>query len=459
MDRESRPKRWWRVGLALLVWTCCGSPGGSNGDCSFSILTRTISPMMATVGIVEWSTTMSNLASAQIVYSLDGAGPGVLNTGGTAPVDLTKPAYRTWLLGLKPSSDYTFHVEATDTAGATCESPSYPLPTTGALPQAPKVTRTVYQAATQARGFIVTSSGLTYGNFAVIIDADGTVVWYAVTPNQCTRARMDYEGVNMWMVAVNDDNSGGEMRFVSMDGQTVMTNISGLSRAHHDFAVLPGKIAAMAWTNDDVDPPSELVELSSDGSGAPTPVFEIGANLYVGNTYEGQPSNNTYHCNSILYHPVDDSFTIGDRYPNLYVKVSHAGALRWQFGGSCADAPAGANHCVAEGWQQNHGHHLLDDGTMLLFNNDSPRASHVLQFALSTAATLSATLVEDFSSGDRSSNVLGDVQRLPNGNTLISYSTDGALLEVDPSWAPVQEVKGTYGYADWRASLYGPPPR
>ncbi len=458
---------WTQLGIVLLTLACSGNAGGGKGaggtsgaaGCSFSILTNAISSKMATVGIVEWSTTMSNLASANIVYTLNGASASVLNNGGTAPADLTKSNYRTLLLGLKPSSNYSFHIEATDAGGVACKSPDYTLPTTGILAGAPAIARTALNATAQAKGFIVTSSGLTYGDYAIIVDADGTVVWYAAAPIQCSRARMDYEGVNMWMVAVNEDASGGEMRFVSMDGQTSMINISGLSNAHHDFAVLPGKIAAMVWATDGTDPESNLVEMSSDGSGSPTTAFEIGSNLYVGATSSGQPSTTSYHCNSILYHPVDDSFTIGDRYPNLYVKVSHAGVIQWQFGGSCANAPAGAAHCVSEGWKVNHGHHLLDDGTMLVFNNNVSAPSDALEFKLNTAGTMSATAVEDFTSDGLSSAVLGDVQRLPNGNTLITYSTAGEILEVDASWATVQTLTGIYGYADWRETLYGPPPR
>jgi hypothetical protein len=453
-----------RFGVALLALGCSGKGAGggdSGASCSFSILTDAISSKMATVGIVEWSTTLAGLASASIVYQLNGAGPGVLNTGGTAPVDLTKASYRTLLLGLKPSSDYTFHIEATDANGALCKSPIYTLPTTGVLPEAPTISRTVANAAAQARGFIITSGGVTYGDFAIIIDADGEVVWYAESPIECTRARMDYEGVNMWMVAANEDNSTGEMRFVSMDGQTAMTNISGLANAHHDFAVLPGKIAAMVWASTDVDPESNLVEMSSDGTGPAATVFRIGANLYVGGPPSEPGAPNAYHANSILYHPADDSFTIGDRYPNLYVKASHAGAVQWQLGGSCTDAPAGASHCVSESWQVNHGHHLLDDGTMLVFNNDTNGSpSHVLEFKLNTAGTtMSATPLENFVAGALTSNVLGDVQRLPNGNTLITYSTSGVILEVGPSWQTVQTLTGSYGYADWRQTLYGPPPR
>ena len=450
--------------VALLAFGCGGNSGrgGESGaSCSFSITTNAVSSKMATVGIVEWSTTMANLASASIVYSLNGAGPGVLNTGGTAPVDLTKASYRTLLLGLKQSSDYTFHIEATDADGVVCKSPDTSLPTTGVLPEAPTISRTVSNAAAQAQGFIVTSGGVTYGDYAIIIDADGAVVWYAESPVECSRARMDYEGVNMWMVAANEDNSTGEMRFVSMDGQTTMTNISGLAAAHHDFAVLPGKIAAMVWATTDIDAESNLVEMSSDGSGSAATVFEIGANLYVGGPAPGPgAAAKAYHCNSILYHSIDDSFTIGDRYPNLYVKASHAGAVQWQLGGNCTDAPAGASHCVPESWQVNHGHQLLDDGTMLVFNNNTNGSpSDVLEFKLNTAGTMSATPLEDFASGSLTSNVLGDVQRLPNGNTLITYSTSGTILEVDPNWATVQTLTGSYGYADWRQTLYGPPAR
>jgi len=390
----------------------------------------------------------------------------VLNKGGTAPVNLTQSNHRTLLLGLKPSSNYTFHIEAADANGAVCNSSDYALPTTGTFPTTstfpngvPLISRTVSNGSAQAQGFIVTSGGMTYGNYAIIIDADGTVVWFADGPTQCSRARMDYEGVNMWMIAANEDNSIGEMRFVSMDGQTTRSNIPGLSDAHHDFAVLPGKIAAMTWASTETDAESNLVEINSDGSGSATTVFKIGSNLYVGGPSAVGGAANSYHCNSILYHSADDSFTIGDRNPNLYVKCSHAGVIQWQLGGSCANAPASESQCVTESWQVNHGHHLLYDGTMLVFNNGASGTSHVLEFKLSTSGTLSAASIKDFTSDSLSSNVLGDVQRLPNGNTLIAYCTSGEVLEVDPSWATVQTLMGIYGYIDWRQTLYGPPPR
>jgi hypothetical protein len=38
----------------------------------------------------------------------------------------------------------------------------------------------------------------------------------------------------MWMMALNVGNTGGEMRYVSMDGTTTQNNVSGLAKSQHD---------------------------------------------------------------------------------------------------------------------------------------------------------------------------------------------------------------------------------
>ena len=92
-------------------------------------------------------------------------------------------------------------------------------------------------------------------NSAFIIDADGDIVWYVDGPENPTRALMDYEGDNMWMIALNLDNAGGEMRYVSMDGEQEQQNVAGLETAHHDFTVMPGgKVAALVWRVPGIDP-------------------------------------------------------------------------------------------------------------------------------------------------------------------------------------------------------------
>jgi hypothetical protein len=435
--------------LGLLAAPACdGAQGGSVcSELELTVSKNEVSAQMATVGVVEWSLTGAAPSSAKIVYRIQDAPGSILNQGGEAPVDLSRPNYRTLLLGLKQSSDYTFHIEVTRD-GATCVGADHALPTTGSFPDARPVTVNVAQPAEREAGFIVTSSGTSLPNSAFIVDADGEIVWYADAPINTTRAQMDYEGDNMWMVSLNLDNAGGEMRYVSMDGQQSQQNVVGLEYAHHDFTVMPGgKIAALVWSVPGIDPPSDLVIRSPDGTVASP--FSIGSNLYL---------SDSYHANAIHYLPSDDSFTIADRNPNLFVKVSAAGAVQWQLGGSCDQAPAG-NLCSPQGWEVVHGHHLLEDGTFLAFNNTYTTTSHVFEFKLNaTPTSFAATTVEDYASTG-ASTTMGDVQRLPGGNTLVTYTTDGTIVELDSSWQEVQTFSGRFGYSSWRPTLYGPPLR
>jgi len=435
--------------LVLLASPGCngGQGGRACGGMELTVSKNEVSSQIPTVGVVEWSLTGAAPSSAKLVYKLQDAPSSLLNQGGEAPVDLSKPNYRTLLLGLKQSKDYTFHIEATRD-GTTCVSADYALPTTGSFAGARPVTVEVAQPDKREPGFIVTSSGTSVPDSAFIIDADGEIVWYAPGPLNTTRAQMDYEGDNMWMVSLNLDNAGGEMRYVSMDGEQAQQNVVGLENAHHDFTVMPGgKVAALVWSIPGIDPPSDLVVRSPDGT--VTSPFTIGSNLYL---------SDSYHANAIHYLPFDDSFTIADRNPSVFVKVSATGTLAWQLGGLCDQAPAG-NRCFPQDWQVVHGHHLLEDGTFLAFNNTYTTISQVFEFKLNaTQSSFAATVVEDYV-GNGASTTMGDVQRLPGGNTLVTYTTDGNIVELDSSWNVVQIFATRIGYSNWRPTLYGPPLR
>lgn len=419
-----------------------------GGSCGITVDSYDISDVIGTVGIVTWSATGA-IDSATIEF-------GQASTGFTmsAPVDLAEPGYKTLLLGMKGETEYSFQVKAVS-GGQECTSDTYTLETGAVANNIPSIMQPTAAEGRTTTGFIITSAGL--GGFggpggggdqpAFIFDMDGDPVWWSPAPASCSRALMDWEGKNMWMMELNVDGGGGELRRVSMDGMDVENNVQGLSNAHHDFTVLPnGVVATVLWTSGG-ESASDLVERSPDGT--IKKVVTLNDSIY-------QAGGIGFHANSILYHPSDESYTISDRYPNLYVKVSRAGQLVWQFGGS---NPVG-EFISGGSWQVNHGHHLLDDGTMLIFNNgQGGGSSPVIGYQLNADSSKTATEVFRYSP-NVNSPVLGDVQRLPNGNTLVTYSTAGIIHEVQGENNLVQVFQtGTLGYSMWRPTLYGPPPK
>ncbi|HEY6726789.1 MAG TPA: aryl-sulfate sulfotransferase [Polyangiaceae bacterium] len=414
--------------------------GGAPGDCGITVDSYELSPTIATVGIVSWSATAA-IDSAEISF-----GPSDTGLTMTAPVDLNEPGYRTLLLGMKSQRDYNFQIVAT-AAGQTCSSEVLSLSTGYIANALPDIEREVVQAAAVSPGFIVTM--LNTSPYALIFDADGDIVWWASGPTTASSARMDWHGKNMWMVTGNPSPSGrGELWRVSMDGSETVKS-TGLD-VHHDIAPLPnGNVVALVHQ----DGCSAILELTPELTTARTIVADV-STLY-------QPSGMGCHPNSVLYHPEDESLTVSDREPNLYVKVSKTGELEWQFGGQ---NPLGPH--ISQIWSVNHGHQLLPDNHFLFFNNNGDQpgfgvgTSHAVEFALDLEA-LTATEVFRYVSDDNlNSASLGDVQRLPNGNTLVTYSNTGVIHEVDAGGALVQVFRtGVTGYAMHRESLYGPPPK
>jgi len=424
-----------------------GAGGSAVGTCTFDVQ-HTPSPAIGTVEIVTFSLDEPTLTGAHIDFGPAGAAPTM-----TAPVDLAAPMHRTLLLGLKGSKPYTFRIVAT--AGAkTCTSADVSFTTGAVLATAPKITKTM-PGTGAATGFMVTTSGVNTGSVqglpdAYIFDTDGDLVWWTsqgltIANSVITRAHLSWDGKSLWFMT-----NAGKILNVSMDGAAVTDYGNVIKRAHHDLTVLPdGAIATM------LDPastgaPESIVEMKPDGT-ITTVVADLTTIYRTTNPYP----------NSIHYYAADDSYTLGDRMANLYVKFRRSGQLVWQLGGS---SPMGKSFTLVglDPWMINHGHHLTPDGRFLFFNNGAatgdvmmPRALEVM---LDEAAATATKTWEYHSSGN--ATALGDTERLPNGNALVTNSFSGLIQEVDPSGKVVQQFTGTsFGYVDFRTSLYGAPPR
>jgi hypothetical protein len=426
-----------------------GAPGGAGtagaagtggtAGCTFDV-TAVLSPAIATVGVVTFATNLTGITSAEIRFGPASGGPTL-----TAPVDLSQPGYRTLLLGMKANHEYRFRIAANTAAGA-CTSEEHAI-TTGAVPGNPRrPVVTIADPAAHAKGFmILVSSGPVY----ILDAADGEPVWGGTyRSGLAARAHMSWDGKNMFIVSQNASPStgAGNLARISMDGTETESYVSGIRSVHHDFTAIPGGLAMLTWTSY-ANTVNAVVERADDGT--LTTVIPDLAAVY-------QPVD-AFHPNSIHYHPWDDSYTISDTFAWLYVKITRRGDLVWQLGGKNPKDPR--KHFRLDWSGGNHGHQLFADGTFLFFNN--PATARVLALD-TTAMTVASTLTYRTSAEGATTGALGDVQRLPNGNILITYSMGGVIEEIDATGKLVATFRvndpDSFGYTEFRETLYGPPP-
>ncbi|HEX6276824.1 MAG TPA: hypothetical protein VFZ53_27480, partial [Polyangiaceae bacterium] len=403
--------------------------GGTTAPATFTVKSELASDVMAsaptTVGIVTWSVDKQNLTSAFIDFGL------TTEYGMRAPVDLAEMSYRTLLLGMKPASTYHFRVTAT--AGSTnYVSEDYTIQT-GAATTAVQISGfREMNAAGRKRGFIVTSYWRGTGNAVpFILDADGAIVWWATQgpSGGIARAAMSADGKNMWLISAN--NQGGPLMRVRMDGLERQTYSNAVGS--HDITPVTGAtMAFLEYGESDCDSIYEI-----DPTGMPREVWES----------QGVVTSGGCHGNALRYSQAENVYTFSDVRQDIFV-VSRAGALQWRL----SERTMGGN--MAWGGTS-HGHHLLD-ASILVFANvgGGAMASDVIEY------NLMGQQIQRYTGGGFSQN-LGDVQRLPGGNTLVTFSNDGLIQELDGQRSVVLEVDGgssSFGYALWRESLYGPPP-
>jgi len=429
-----------------------GNP--ASGEIALSL---SLSEAIATVGIAEFSAT-GVIDAARIEFGRQ-AGSYEFS----APVDLTEPNYRTLLLGMKESTTYYVQVFA-ESGGDTLTSEVLTLDT-GALPNAtPTVTVNDINPSALYGGFTVNCTGVggvggTQGSgVAFIIDQDGDAVWsveLAGTPvSGCSRARMSFDGKDMWIGNFSNVSPDGALMRLSMDGLTSET--FSFPGRHHDFTVLPN--------NNILFQEQENGGMGRGGADeGPDLIKELDVNtgiarlLYHENTdFSVQISESGAHTNYIKYVPHLNAISFSMRHTSTiavitYPEVGATAELLMVFGGPLNDFDFS--------WEYQHGHELLEN-SILIFNNtaaDSFGESAVLEYEYDlTAGT--GTQVMNYLSGN-SSGAFGDVQRLPNGNTFITYSTAGIWHEIDASGALLREMStDSFGYSQHRKTLYGPPP-
>ena len=417
-----------------------------SGDCTFSVASS-LSTKIPTVGIVTWSTTLPAPTEAHVDFGLTAA------YGMAAPVDLGSPSYRTLLLGMKPSHTYHFRVVASGQAGQ-CTSADATI-TTGPVPNGmTTVTATTSDPSATFGGFLITGQYQKFpaatGVPAYILDADADVVWWYFLARDATCVRMSYDGHYVWVNAVNVPNSTASVHRVSMDGLTDDDFSSQFVGLNHQLTVLPDETVVFdAYGANGCD---DIKQRAPDGTVTT-----------IVNAQTAHGGSAACHVNAIGYSKADDTLVFSDLDNNDLTKITRDGKTVWVLNGV-------GNTFTGDSWPGGqHGIDILGLDDIVIFNNNdlneggTANGSSAIEMKLDLSTMTAARSWSYLSSPPIQNSVLGDVQRLPNGNTIVAYSTGGVLDEVDASANLVQEwqwsLGATFGYIEKRATLYGPPPR
>ena len=148
------------------------------------------------------------------------------------------------------------------------------------------------------------------------------------------------------------------------------------------------------------------------------------------------------HVNALRYNEAENLYTISDRSSTIFT-VKRSGEVTWRLSDVVSNATYGGIQ---------HGHHLLENTLLVFANQAENRRSMVYEFNRSDGA------VANVFDGGEYTNTFGSAQRLPGGNTLVTYSNAGAISEFDTDGIEVMTLQtDPIGYATWRADLYGPP--
>jgi len=382
------------------------------------------------------------------------------------------------LLGLAPDTDYevVLHVQSSGSAAAQSKPMSF---RSGSLPAGfPGVA-----AQGEAGGSdltllgVVSRGGSTHA--AMAVDGAGRVVWYHVTGLPVTDVTRQ-PGDGLYSACETDfsasppvarydvfDRAGRLLRTWSAPAGSTATDFHELRLTLDGDALLMG---------------SDVKPADFSGAGGPSGAMAAGDTLYrLGPSGEVRFQWSAF--DHLSFDDVDPAvrlsvdavdWTHGDAidvtqdghylvtFRNLdqVVKIdSQTGAVLWRLGGrrtdfAFADDPLG-------GPSFPHGARELPDGHVLLFDNGNgrfPQQSRAVEYALDAARGEARIAWQYAPPSPLFAPDLGFAQRLPGGNTLVTYGSLGRVEEVTPSGQVVWSLRSTDGFAIDRAvridSLY-----
>jgi hypothetical protein len=293
---------------------------------------------------------------------------------------------------------------------------------------------------------------------AFIFDSDGSYVWWYDDTSDACGARMSYDGNYIWIASGNvpDGMTTDHVHRVTMDGLTDTDFTTAFAHHSHEVTPLPDGSVAFFTYGTGTNGCDDIKIFPTGGTPSSTATTLVNARTAHGGTA-------SCHVNYIQYSPSDDTLIFSDLDNDCLTKVSRTtGATVWVLSGSNGITSTFTGDLWKGG---QHGFQILSANDILLFNNNSPSSggsgsgATALEVMLDTGANTSTKVWSYTASPAIQVMALGDVQRLPNGNTIVNYGPASTIEEVDSGGTVVQEVtstRTTFGFFEKRATLYGP---
>lgn len=372
-----------------------------------------------TVGIVTWSIAAAKPTRATIQFGL------TTDYGMEAPVDVEAAELRTLLLGMKPEKTYNFRIVA-EVGGEELVSNNFTLET-GSAPAGLIQNYDVLVAQKSEPGFVLTSYwGDVQRGMVFIVDAEGDIVWWYESgmSSGVGKAAISDDGRDMWMISGAAVQNEPILR-VGMDGLGRQSYAHALGT--HDIIPVEGDVMAFVW----------LLSASEINRAGQTKT------LFPELSATAQPLP---HCNAIAYNKAKRTYLVSDLTEDVYMFPRVEGTAE-EVGYLSSIIGPNSNWGGLQ-----HGLHLLSNNHLLMFaNGGGAEAAAVIEYNLDDGEVVWSY------DGQHSSANFGGVQRLPGGNTLITYSNPGIIHEITPEKETVLEITTNkqLGYSTWRASLYG----
>jgi len=418
--------------------------------CSITLTKAAISPHITTVGAIAFESSWSSPDSAKIVFGK------TESYGMEAPVKTSAAGGEALLLGMTTMSLYHYRI-VLSAGNDTCESEDLTL-MSGPMPNGMGIGNAVVTLGTStapsSSGYFL---GANYnGNWVFIIDSAGELVWYyeaSIHTISSVRLAPDGRHVYARMLNVARKPEGGRLVKIAIDGSSEEEIL--LSTSHHDFNFGPdGSIVYIRKSPENTCDSIYLHWLDQPDDSQDELIADLNEFFTVEGP-NGMLTGETCHANSV-HHQLDGGYTVSELVHNAYVKVDELGQLEWVLGGGVDSTFSGSGNV----WSRQHGHHFLPPDRLLFFNNQTAaeKTSRALEVVLDFGAGIATYAPFEYAITGLASQVLGDVRRLPNGNTLVTYSVGSGLLhEVDPYGERVRAIDlpgGACGYTDFRESLY-----